>query len=166
MKKIKEEFPPVLLRRLALTALLGISIFLFSCIYFFTVNDRILLLLSTGLLLGAFWRCFELYRIARFQKYEVIEGVCHAITPQPFSKYSNVSILSGGQKITLKLRKHSGLKIGRRYRFYFDRRKSIHLGIDRLDTVLNTNDYLGHEAADEEQTESNPSQIPLDKHNI
>ena len=119
---------------------------LFGLIYFITMKDRVLLLLSVALLINCAWRAFSIYRIAVKEAYEIIEGTCVRVNPQLVGKLKTICIMDdAGTETTLRLSKNCNLRIGDRYRMYFDNRNQFRTGSGFIDKTLATGNFLGYE---------------------
>jgi len=141
-----KQFPAPLLRKIIITALIGIGCTIFGLAYWIAAKDRILLFLSLALLVACLCRAWTFYRLAAQKKYKVMEGVCVGVTPHLLGKYKEVRLLEdSGEERNLRLPKNSGLKIGRRYRLYFDERNQQLTGSGFLDATLAANGFLGYE---------------------
>ena len=143
-----KQIPVPLHKKMAITALAGSGCMLFGLIYFIAAKDRIFLLLSAAVFLNCAWRAYSIYRIAVKGTYEVIEGTCVRINPQLIGKFRTVIMMDdGGIESTFRLAKNLKLKIGERYRLYFDNRNQYKTGSGFFDKALATGNFLGCESA-------------------
>lgn len=114
------NIPSIILKRMALTFLVGASCFLVSLAVFFFANDIPLLWLGIFLFLMCLMKCFLLFFKGLTGAYFLLEGECCYARRLPFSKYQHVTILDpDGESHCLQL--ESGIKItpGCHYRLYF-----------------------------------------------
>jgi len=139
-----KQIPAPLLRKIAITALIGVGCAIFGLAYWIVAKDRIFLFLSLTLLIVCLYRAWSFYQLAKQRKYEVIEGVCVDIEARFFGQHKDVYLLEdSGEERTLRLPMNCALKIGRRYRLYFDKRSQHKTGNDFLDAALVANGFLG-----------------------
>lgn len=116
------EWPAVLQRRLVLSALLGVGFLLVGLAVFFSLRDRMLLIISGMLTACMVWRCVSFYRVAAAGVYEVVEGVCIAVGRAGMRKQRSVRLLTlDGNEYSVMLDKRTPLRIGNHYRVYFRR---------------------------------------------
>lgn len=145
MEKILNA-PAPLRRRLILTVLLGIACLLVGLAMFLFAGDQIMLLLSGAVCVLSFCRAYSFYRAISKKEYEIVEGTCVGIVPKPLRKYRKIRIMDDdGNESTLLLSKHSKVKIGFRYRFYFKKTQRLTLGSEYFDSALSSDYFLGYE---------------------
>ena len=145
MRKIVEA-PAPLRRRLILTVLLGFACLLIGLAMFLFAKDRIMLLLSGAVCVLSFCRAYSFYRAISKKEYEIVEGTCVGIVPKPLRKYRKIRIMDDdGNESALLLSKHSKVKIGFRYRFYFKTTQRLTLGSEYFDSALSSDCFLGYE---------------------
>ena len=145
-----KQIPAPIYRKMLTTALIGGGCFLFGLIYYIAVKDYVLLLLSAVLLVNCGWKVFSIYRIAVKGTYEVVEGTCVGINTHVVGKFKTIKMMDdAGTETTLRLAKNCKLRIGDRYRLYFDNRNQFQTGSGFFDKVLATGDFLGYEPAPE-----------------
>lgn len=121
MDKISfQEWPAVLRRRWILTGAAGVGFLLVGLAVFFSLGDRILLMLSGMLALCTLLHCVEYYRTVRCRRYQVIEAVCAALGRPVIGRQRKVRLLlRDGREVTVTLDKRMDLRIGRTYRIFF-----------------------------------------------
>lgn len=145
MEKVMKA-PAPLRNRLLLTALLGVVCLLIGLAMFLFAKDRVMLLLSAVVFIFSFYRAWSIYRVISRQEYEAVEGTCVGIVPKPLRKYRKIQIMDDeGNESTLLLGKHSKIKIGFRYRFYFKKTQRLTLGSEYFDSALSSDCFLGYE---------------------
>ena len=84
-----------------------------------------------------------------------MEGTCVAITPKPLRKYRKIKIIdTDGNESSLLLGKHSKVKIGFCYRFYFTKTQHVSLGSEYFDAALSSDCFLGYEELGEFNAET------------
>lgn len=89
------------------------------------------------------WKTF-----IRQKEYETIEGTVYEIKGKRIpGRVCKVGIrLSDGKQTVLLMDKKHQFTIGKKYRFYFNKRKQrVLFGIQKLDAVLNVGSYYGAE---------------------
>lgn len=75
-----------------------------------------------------------------------MEGTCVGIVPKPLRKYRKIRIMDDdGNESAILLSKHSKVKIGFRYRFYFKTTQRLTLGSEYFDSALSSDCFLGYE---------------------
>ena len=143
----KKNVPPVLLRKVFLTGLVGVGCFAVGAGYYLYCRDGTMLLLSGIVLLFSLIRAAGLYRTVTEGKYEVVEGTCVGVSSMPFRRQLRVRIMDAdGLETTLCLGKQARVKISFCYRFFFKEEQRPSLGNEFLDTALVTGHFLGFEA--------------------
>lgn len=121
MEKFK-EWPGVLQRRWILSALIGAGFLLVGLAMYFSLQDRVLLIISVLLAGCMVWRCISFYRMAAAGAYEVVEGVCITIGKSGLKKHRSVRLLTlDGNEYSVMLDKRTPLRIGNHYRVFFRR---------------------------------------------
>ncbi|MBQ8848752.1 MAG: hypothetical protein IJ011_00285 [Clostridia bacterium] len=144
--------PAPLKRKLVLTVSAGILCLLVGvamCVY---SKDNMMLFLSLAVFGVSIYKAYTVYRVVSKQQYEIIEGICIGVIPKPLQRFRKVRIKDNdGNETTLLLNKQSKVKIGDRYRFYFQKTSRVALGSDYLDTVLSSDCFLGYEAVSEQE---------------
>ncbi|MDR1630758.1 MAG: hypothetical protein LBS36_11215 [Oscillospiraceae bacterium] len=147
-----KQLPAPLFNKILFTGLIGAGCMLFGLVYFITVRDRVLLILSIALFANCIYKAFAIYRIAVKRIYEVVEGTCVGVSTNLIGKFKNIRILDdAGAETTLRLSKSCKLKIGKRYLFYFDNRNQFHTGSSFFDKSLAAGYFLGYEQAPSEK---------------
>ena len=138
--------PPVLLKTIWLTALIGAGCIGLGILYYLNIRDRILLFLSLSVFLGCIGKALFLYRTVRKRRYETMEGTCISAVQKPFGKMQTVGLLdTDGTEHILYLPKSCKMRVGRQYRLYFSQRRPSCSGNRRLDATLQTEGFLGYE---------------------
>lgn len=161
----KKAVPPVLFRKVFLTALVGVGCFAVGAGYYLYCRDGTMLILSGLVLLFSLFRATELYHMITAGKYEIVEGTCVGVSSMPFHRRLRIRIMDAdGAETSLYLSKQTRVKIGFCYRFFFKEEQRPSLGNESLDAVLTTGHFLGFEelgkysfgndAAVQEQTEN------------
>ncbi len=145
MRKILNA-PAPLRRRLILTVLLGFACLLIGLAVFLFAKDQIMLLLSAVVCGLSLCKAWSFYHTICKQNYEIVEGTCVGIVPKPMRKYRKIRIMDDeGTESALLLSKHSKIKIGFRYRFYFKSTQRLTLGSEYFDAALSSDCFLGFE---------------------
>ena len=81
------------------------------------------------------------------KRYEIVEGTCVGVTSDIIGKLKTIRMMDDdGIETTLRLSKNFNLKIGERYRLYFDNRSQFRTGSGFIDKALATGNFLGYEA--------------------
>ena len=114
------NIPSIIVKRLALTSMVGACCFLVSLAVFFHVGDALLLWLGFFLFLTCLVKSCLLFFKGLTGAYFVLEGECCSVRRLPFTRYQQIIILdSGGESHCLQL--ESGIRLipGDRYRLYF-----------------------------------------------
>ena len=143
---MNHAIPPILFKKIWLTGLIGAGCMLFGTVYFFKTGDRILLVLSLLVFLCCIGKAISILRLAKKQRYEMVEGTCIGITQKPFEKTQIVRLMDNeGIESTLRLPKGCKIKIGGQYRFYFSQQNSSWTGSRYLDMALMADGFLGYE---------------------
>lgn len=151
MSKIREA-PAPLRRKLYLTAIIGIICLLVGLAMFLFLKDRMMLFLSSVLLVFCIGKVVDHYRLIVGEEYEIVEGTCVSIMPKPLRKYRKIKIMDdNGVESSLLLNKQSRVKIGYRYRFYFKETQHVSLGSEYLDSALSSDCFLGYEELGESE---------------
>lgn len=154
MDKVKNS-PSPLRRKLLFTCIIGIVCLLLGVAMFLFLKDRMMLFLSLLICVFSFGRAFNIYRVIAGEEYEVVEGTCVAITPKPLRKYRKIKIIDkNGNETSLLLGKHSKVKIGFCYRFYFTKTQHVSLGSEYFDAALSSDCFLGYEELGEFNAET------------
>lgn len=111
--------PRPLFFRLVLIFLIGTGCFSIGFLLFFLNQDRILLSLSILLLLFSIIRGLVFYRFLQKKEYLILEGICTAITPRPFSRSFRITLLNKeGNTSEVTLPRKSAPQTGLAYRIY------------------------------------------------
>lgn len=114
------NIPSIIVKRLALTSMVGACCFLVSLAVFFHAGDALLLWLGFFLFLICLVKSFLLFFRGLAGAYFTLEGECCSVRRLPFTRYQQVIILdSDGETHCLQL--ESGIRLipGARYRLYF-----------------------------------------------
>ena len=92
-------------------------------------------------------RALRLLRLAEKRDYDVLEGTVSGIKGKhsPGRAYVVWLRLDGGAAARLLMDKNQRLEAGRRYRFYFSKKRGFLSGIRGLDAALNTGSLYGVE---------------------
>ena len=144
--EIMKNAPTPLRRKIVLTILLGFLCLLTGTAMFLFSKDRIMLLLSAVVCSLCLFRAWSIYKTVCNQEYEIVEGTCVGITPKPLRKYRKILIMDDeGNEASLLLGKHTKMKIGYRYRFYFKKTQRLSLGSEYFDSSLSNDYFLGFE---------------------
>ena len=91
---------------------------------------------------------YHLLRCGEKKDYETIEGTVCEIKGKriPGRVYKVVVCLSDGKQTILMMDKRQRFEIGKKYRFYFNKKtQGVLLGIQKLDAALNVGSYYGAE---------------------
>lgn len=140
------DCPFILQRKICFTFLSGVGSFAASFVIYIISADRILLGLGGIIFVFCLFRSVALWRIISQNAYEMITGVCVSVKTLPLQKYRRIRVIDeNGAEITLLLNKQTKVKIGIRYRFYFQNCRLPVLGNEYLNASLSTDDFLGYE---------------------
>ena len=107
-----------------------------------------LILWSVLICLFGMLHAYHLLRCGERQEYEIVEGVIYELKGRhsPGRVYQVGIRLGDGQAVQLLMDKQYRLRIGGRYRFYFNpKRQNAFFGISGLDAALNTGSFYGAE---------------------
>lgn len=115
--------------------------FIVTANQYFLIGDNMMDSLDSRI-----WGCIG--RSAVQKEYETIEGTVYEIKGKRIpGRVCKVGIrLSDGKQTVLLMDKKHQFTIGKKYRFYFNKRKQrVLFGIQKLDAVLNVGSYYGAE---------------------
>ena len=155
-----KDFPKVLFQKVALTALIGIGCLIIGAAYYIFTKDRIMLSLSGMVFVFSVIRSVSLYHTIANKKYEMLEGTCVGVGAKPLRKYYTIKIMDdAGIESSLRLGKQAKIKIGYRYRFYFNQGERLSVGSEYFDTALSSDKFLGFEELGEYISQSKESDI-------
>lgn len=107
-----------------------------------------LILWSAAICLFGILYAYHLLRCGERQEYEIVEGVVYELKGRhsPGRVYLVGIRLGNGHAVQLLMDKQYRLRIGGRYRFYFNpKRQNAFFGISGLDAALNTGSFYGAE---------------------
>lgn len=143
-----QRLPPVLAdRAIKIGALSFFALFL--GVYVGKQTDSVSLILwSAAISLFGFWSALRLLYCCEKGGYEVVEGIVYELKGRhSMSRVYTVGIrMEDGRETALLLDKQYRFKIGKKYRFYFNREKrNVLFGIRCLDAALNLNSFYGAE---------------------
>ena len=114
-----QEWPAVLRRRWLLTGAAGVGFLLVGLAVFFSLGDRMLLMLSGMLALCTLLHCVEYYNTVRCRRYKTVEGICVTLGRAGIGRRRKIRLLlQEGGEITVTLDKRMDLRIGRQYRIF------------------------------------------------
>lgn len=115
-----QEWPTVLRRRWLLTGAAGGGFLLVGLAVFFSIGDRVLLMLSGMLTLCTLLHCVEYYRTVRSRRYQAIEATCVALGRTGIGRQRKVRlVLQDGREVTVTLDKRMALRAWHQYRIFF-----------------------------------------------
>lgn len=138
--------PAPLRKKFYMTGLLGLLCLLIGIAVYFFSKDRTMLLLSGVVCFLSMLRAYSILRTITGKQYETVEGTCVGIMPKPLRKYRKIRIMDDdGNESAVLLNKQSKVKIGYRYRFFFQKTQRISLGSEYLDTAMSSDHFLGYE---------------------
>lgn len=147
--------PAPIRRKLFLTVVLGFACLLIGSAMFIFAKDQIMLLLSAAVCILCVAKAYSVFRLAVKKEYETVEGICVGITPKPLRKYRKIRIMDAeGNEFALLLDKHSKIKIGFRYRFFFKRTQRLTFGSEYFDSAMSSDCFLGYEELGESIAET------------
>ena len=140
--------PFILRLKVFLILFMGIGSLFIAAIVFFLSHDRLLLILSGIIFGGCLFRSTGLLVVILRGDYEIITGVCTAVTSLPLRRYRKIELMDRqGTAIILLLGKQVKIKPGGCYCFYFRKASSPSLGSEYLDASLSTNLFLGYDSS-------------------
>ena len=114
------EWPPALIRKWILLALIGIVCLAVGVVMLVAAHDLVLLYISMILAGLTATRCVLLYRRIGKREYETVEGVCVSSAWTPIQRRRKVCLLTDdGEERAMTTDSKPAPKIGRRYRAYF-----------------------------------------------
>ena len=139
---------PLTLRlKVFLILFMGIGSLFIAAIVFFLSHDRLLLILSGIIFGGCLFRSTGLLVVILRGDYEIITGVCTAVTSLPLRRYRKIELTDRqGTAIILLLGKQVKIKPGGYYCFYFRKASRPSLGSEYLDASLSTDLFLGYDS--------------------
>lgn len=115
-----QKWPAVLRRRWLLTGAVGGLFLLVGLAAFFSLGDRVLLMLSGMLTLCTLLHCVEFYRTVRRRRYQAIEATCIALGRPSIGRRREIRLLlQDGREVVVTWDKRVNLRIGRRYRIFY-----------------------------------------------
>ena len=115
-----QKWPAVLRRRWLLTGAVGGLFLLVGLAAFFSLGDRVLLMLSGMLTLCTLLHCVEFYRTVRRRRYQAIEAACIALGRPSIGRRREIQLLlQDGREVVVTWDKRVNLRIGRRYRIFY-----------------------------------------------
>lgn len=115
-----QEWPAVLRRRWLLTGAAGGGFLLVGLAVFFSIGDRVLLMLSGMLTLCTLLHCVEYYRTVRSRRYQAIEATCVALGRTGIGRQRKVRlVLQDGREVTVTLDKRMALRAWHQYRIFY-----------------------------------------------
>lgn len=139
--------PFTLRLKVFLILLMGISSLLITAMVFFISHDRLLLILSGIIFVCCLFRSTNLLIVILRGDYEIVTGICTAVTSQPFRRYHKIELTdSQGNAVILLLGKQVKIKPGGYYCFYFRKASRPSLGSEYLDASLSTDLFLGYDS--------------------
>lgn len=142
-----EPIPTPLLKRLALTFLVGAGCFFAGLILFISNQDHIFFGLSCCILAGSMIKAITLYIQIRQKAYTQLEGICTKVQFKLFTNsYQILLVDAENTEHTLLIGKNHKLHAGLSYRFYFKKASGISPGQNPLlEKVFLTDQLLGIE---------------------
>lgn len=144
--KTGKEWPAALRNRWFLYNAAGAGFLLVGLAAFSALHDRMLLMISGLLSLCTFLRCFSFYRMVQAEAYEVVEGVCIELGHPGLRKRRKVRLLQeDGNEYAVLLDKRTPLRIGNRYRIYFQREDNSSQVVYLFPCVATEDRFLGLE---------------------
>ena len=115
-----QKWPAVLRRRWLLTGAVGGLFLLVGLAAFFSLGDRVLLMLSGMLTLCTLLHCVEFYRTVRRRRYQAIEAACIALGRPSIGRRREIQLLlQDGREVVVTWDKRVNLRLGRRYRIFY-----------------------------------------------
>ena len=154
MRAALSAWPPPLLRRWVLTIAAGVGFLLVGVAVWLAAGDRMMLILSSTAFLLALVRAVLLFRCFTLEDYAVVEGVCIQVTVLPLQKCRKVLLLDEeDHEHSLLVGKQYRLRVGVRYRFYFQRQSGAQLPGTWLASSLAAGELLGVEELGETEKE-------------
>ena len=114
-----EHIPKPLLRRLALTLLVGAGCLFTGSVFFLHERDASFLILSILLSVGSAAKATMLALQIKRRSYYVLEGTCTDVRLKPFrNSYDIVLTDQDGSEHLLRIGKDQKIRLGISYRFY------------------------------------------------
>ena len=121
-------------RKVALTILLAIGIVLIGILYWVMQGDRIFLILSLSVALFSIVKAVNCVQKYKRQQIEEIVGMCEAIFPKPFTRYTCIHLW---------VPKQTKLRIRSCYCLYYWQHGAS-TGIDSIDARICSDMFLGY----------------------
>lgn len=141
--------PAPLRQRFYLLIALGIAFWIAGICASVIFKDTVMLVLSLLVFVFCFIKAGCHYMTVINSEYETVSGVCVSVSPKLLRRQKKIKITDGdGNERTLLLSKHSRIKTGVRYNFYFKSAKRISLDNDYFDALLSADCFLGYEEAE------------------
>ena len=138
-----EHIPKLLLRRLALTLLVGAGCLFTGSVFFLHERDASFLILSILLSAGSAAKATLLALQIKRRSYSVLEGTCTDVRLKPFrNSYDIVLTDQDGSEHLLRVGKDQKIRSGISYRFYLKAPDSILLGQNPLLAKMELTDNL------------------------
>ena len=146
MREQLQQWPASLFRRWVLTIALGFAFLGIGTAVWLALNDRVLLMLSIVMFVLTLGKAVMMFRSIALGRYETVEGVCVQISSLPFQKCRKVKLLDAdGNERSVLIDKQTRLRIGGRYRFYFQERRSTAIPDSLMRSSLASGNLLGVE---------------------
>lgn len=145
---LPQSHPAPLRQRFYLLIVVGITFLIAGICVSIIFNDTVMLVLSVIVCVFCFIKAGCHYMTVINSRYETISGVCVSVTPRFLRRQKKIKINDvDGNERTLLLSKHSRVKTGVRYNFYFKTVKHISIDNDYFDALLSSDCFLGYEEA-------------------
>ncbi len=130
-------------RKVALTILLAIGIVLIGILYWVLHGDRIFLILCLSVALFSIVKAVNCVQKYKRQQIEEIVGMCEAIFPKPFTRYTCIHLATDDNTLELWVPKQTKLRIGSCYCLYYWQHGAS-TGIDSIDARICSDMFLGY----------------------
>lgn len=150
-----QTIPDGLFDRILKFSILSFSILLLGVYMGINIKSMNFVFWSIAISAFGFFRAGRLLWIANRKDYELVEGTVFQIKGKhSIGQMCQVCIeMKNGQTTQLLMDKRQNLQVGKRYRFYFNKRQDTLSGIKKLDAMLNINSFYGYEEIEQEHGE-------------
>ncbi|MCI7169770.1 MAG: hypothetical protein SPF19_11290 [Oliverpabstia sp.] len=142
-----QTMPSALADRILKFGILSFCILFFGCYMGIRMDSLNFVFWSIAISVFGFFRAGRLLWLAERQEYDTVEGTVYEIKGKhSLGRMYRIGLqLENGQTTQLLMDKRQRFQIGKRYRFYFNKKQEVLSGIKKLDVMLNVNSFYGFE---------------------
>lgn len=148
-KKIEASkmIPGALWDRILKFGILSFCVLLFGCYMGISTKSANFTFWSIMISIFGFVRVGRLLWIAKRKDYDTVEGTVFEIKGRhSIGQVCRIGIeMENGQTTELLLDKHQAFQIGKKYRFYFNKKQNALSGVRKLDAMLDMDSFYGYE---------------------